>query len=29
MNIKWHKLLRAGMMLLAGAVAVYLLMHIQ
>jgi hypothetical protein len=29
MNIKWRKLLRLGMMLLAGAVAVYLLMHIQ
>jgi hypothetical protein len=29
MNIKWHKLLRVGMMLLAVVVAVYLLMHIQ
>jgi len=29
MNIRWRKLLRAGMMLLAVVIAVYLFMHIQ
>jgi len=26
---KWHQLLKAGMMLLAAIIAVYLLIHIQ
>jgi hypothetical protein len=29
MNIKWHRILKAAMMLLAAVIAVYLLMHIQ
>jgi len=29
MNIKWHRLLKAGMMVLAAAIAVYLIMHIR
>jgi hypothetical protein len=29
MNIKWQQLLKAGMMLLAAIIAVYLFMNIQ
>lgn len=29
MNIKWHKVLKIGLMLVAAALAVYLIMHIK